>query len=123
MAGAASEGFPGVVSYSVCGCTRTMEVSVNGTDANPAEWESPDWVTNVSKRVAALQEHQQRERNGDTRVAATSGGCGKEGRTVPAGCKGHKHGVRGGTLVQSGGKKARGAVSGVAPTASSERGS
>ncbi|KAL1475037.1 hypothetical protein MTO96_003592 [Rhipicephalus appendiculatus] len=83
----------------------TMEVSVNGTDANPAELESSDWVTKVSKRVAELQERQQRERNGPTRVAATSGGCGKEGRTVPAGYKGDKHGVSGGPSYKAAGRK------------------
>lgn len=83
----------------------TMEVSVNGTDADPAELESSDWVTKVSKRVAELQERQQRERNGATRVAATSSGCGKEGMTVPAGYKSDKHGVRGAPSHTKAGKK------------------
>ncbi|KAL1468542.1 hypothetical protein MTO96_041424 [Rhipicephalus appendiculatus] len=82
-----------------------MEVSVNGTDANPAELESSDWETKVSKRVAELQERQQRERNGPTRVAATSGGCGKEGRTVTASYKGDKHGVSGGPSYRAAGRK------------------
>ncbi|KAL3247156.1 hypothetical protein MRX96_057209 [Rhipicephalus microplus] len=70
-----------------------MEVTVNGRDADKEEFESSDWVTKVSKRVAELQESQQRERDGTTRAAFTSSGCGKEGRTMPAGFNGYKQGV------------------------------
>ncbi|KAH8029931.1 hypothetical protein HPB51_005930 [Rhipicephalus microplus] len=38
-------------------------------------------------------ESQQRERNGATRTASTSSGCGKKGRTLPAVFSGDKHGV------------------------------
>ncbi|KAL3186685.1 hypothetical protein MRX96_026843 [Rhipicephalus microplus] len=76
----------------------TMEVTVNGRDADQEELESSDWVTKMSKRVAELQESQQRERDGATRAASTSSGCGKEGRTIPAGFNGDKHGQQIGEL-------------------------
>ncbi|KAL3174936.1 hypothetical protein MRX96_010960 [Rhipicephalus microplus] len=71
-----------------------MEVTVNGRDADQEELESSDWVTKVSKRVAELQKSQQRERDGATRAASTSSGCGKEGRMMPAGFNGDKHGEK-----------------------------
>ncbi|KAL3254616.1 hypothetical protein MRX96_054145 [Rhipicephalus microplus] len=82
-----------------------MEVTVNGRDANQEELESSDWVTKVSKRVAELQESQQRERDGATRAASTISGCGKEGRTMPAGFNGDKHGVSGRLSYKVAGKK------------------
>ncbi|KAL3222352.1 hypothetical protein MRX96_028450 [Rhipicephalus microplus] len=76
---------PGVGSQSVCGGAMTLEVTVNGTDADPSESESSDWVAKVSKRVALLQESEQRECDGATRAASTSGGCEKKaGRCQPA---------------------------------------
>ncbi|KAL3209708.1 hypothetical protein MRX96_037848 [Rhipicephalus microplus] len=94
-----------------------MEVTVNGRDADQEELESSDWVTKLSKRVAELQESQQRERNGATRAPSTSSGCGKEGRTMPAGFNGDKHGendarlkrARSDTAGQTGFKIVRGA--------------
>ncbi|KAL3215758.1 hypothetical protein MRX96_033482 [Rhipicephalus microplus] len=74
-----------------------MEVTVNDRDADQEELESSDWVTKVPKRVAELQESQQREPDGATRAASTSSGCEKEGRTMPAGFNGDKHGL--GTAV------------------------
>ncbi|KAL3177285.1 hypothetical protein MRX96_009969 [Rhipicephalus microplus] len=82
-----------------------MEVTVNGRDADQEELESSDWVTKVSKRVAELQQSQQRERDGATRAASTSSGCGKEGRTMPAGFNGDKHGVSGRPSYKAAGKK------------------
>ncbi|KAL3204323.1 hypothetical protein MRX96_041249 [Rhipicephalus microplus] len=82
-----------------------MEVTVNGRDADQEELESSDWVTKVSKRVAELQESQQRECDGATRAASTSSGCGKEGRTMPAGFNADKHGVSGRPSYKAAGKK------------------
>ncbi|KAL3205932.1 hypothetical protein MRX96_040556 [Rhipicephalus microplus] len=82
-----------------------MEVTANGRDANQEELESSDWVTKVSKRVAELQESQQRERDGATRAASTSSGCGKEVRTMPAGFNGDEHGVSGRPSYKASGKK------------------
>ncbi|KAL3182589.1 hypothetical protein MRX96_034514 [Rhipicephalus microplus] len=82
-----------------------MEVTVNGRDADQDESESSDWVTKVSKRVAELQESQQRERDGATRAASTSSGCGKEGRTMPADFNGDKHGVSGRPSYKAAAKK------------------
>ncbi|KAH8036496.1 hypothetical protein HPB51_000722 [Rhipicephalus microplus] len=96
---------PGVGSKSVCGGTMTMEVTVNGRDANQEELKSLDWVTKVSKHVAELQESQQRERDGATRAASTSSGCGKEGRTMPAGFNDDKHGASGRPSYKAAGKK------------------
>ncbi|KAL3221986.1 hypothetical protein MRX96_050130 [Rhipicephalus microplus] len=83
----------------------TMEVTVNGRDADQEELESSDWVTKVSKRVAELQESQQRERDGATRTASISSGCVKEGRMMPAGFNGDKHGVSGRPSYKAAGKK------------------
>ncbi|KAL3201033.1 hypothetical protein MRX96_012868 [Rhipicephalus microplus] len=83
----------------------TMEVTFNGRDADQEELESSDWVTKVSKRVAELQESQQRERDGATRAASTSSGCGKEGRTMPAGFNGDKRGLSGRPSYKVAGKK------------------
>ncbi|KAL3218187.1 hypothetical protein MRX96_050821 [Rhipicephalus microplus] len=83
----------------------TMEVTVNGRDADQEELESSDWVTKVSKRVVELQESQQRERDGATRTAYTSSGCGKEGKTMPAGFNGDKHGVSRRPSYKAAGKK------------------
>ncbi|KAL3217615.1 hypothetical protein MRX96_032248 [Rhipicephalus microplus] len=99
-----------------------MEVTVNGTDADPAELESSDWVTKVSKCGAELQESQQRERDGATRMASTSGGCEKESRTVPALYNGDKNCVSRRLSYKAVGKKSRGAVGSVTLTASSEPG-
>ncbi|KAH8033348.1 hypothetical protein HPB51_010912 [Rhipicephalus microplus] len=52
-----------------------------------------------------LQESQQRERDGATRAASTSGGCGKEGRTVPASFNGDKHSVSGKSSYKTARKK------------------
>ncbi|KAH8020817.1 hypothetical protein HPB51_005051 [Rhipicephalus microplus] len=82
-------------SISVCGDTMTMEVTVNGRHGDQKELQSSDWVTKTSKRVAELQESQQRERDGATTVASTSSGCEKEGRTMPVGFDSDKHGVSG----------------------------
>ncbi|KAH8024189.1 hypothetical protein HPB51_022250 [Rhipicephalus microplus] len=82
-----------------------VEVTVNGRDVNQEELESSDWVTKVSKRVAELQESQQRERDGATRAPSVSSGCGKEGRTMPAGFNGDKHGVSGRPSYKAAGKK------------------
>ncbi|KAL3174398.1 hypothetical protein MRX96_040981 [Rhipicephalus microplus] len=83
----------------------TMEVTVNGRDADRKELESWDWVTKMSKRVAQLQESQQQERDGVARAVSTSTGCGKEGRTMPAGFNGDKHGVSGRPSYKVAGKK------------------
>ncbi|KAL3244524.1 hypothetical protein MRX96_002283 [Rhipicephalus microplus] len=83
----------------------TTQVTVNGRYADQEELESSDWVTKVSIRVAELQESQQRERDRATRAASTSSGCGKEGRTMPAGFNGDKHGVSGRPSYKVSGKK------------------
>ncbi|KAH8022572.1 hypothetical protein HPB51_000355 [Rhipicephalus microplus] len=83
----------------------TMKVTVNGRDADQEELESSDWVTKVSKRVAELQESQQRERDDATRAAFASSGCGKEGRTMPADFNGDKHSVSGRSSYKAAGKK------------------
>ncbi|KAH8033145.1 hypothetical protein HPB51_008011 [Rhipicephalus microplus] len=82
-----------------------MEATVNGRDANQEKLEISNWVTKVSKHVAELQESQQRERDGATRAVSTSSGCAKEGRTVPAGFNGDKHGVSGRPSYKAAGKK------------------
>ncbi|KAH8031887.1 hypothetical protein HPB51_021076 [Rhipicephalus microplus] len=82
-----------------------MEVTANGRDADQEELESSDWVTKVSKRVPEHQEGQQRERDGATRAASTSSGCGNEGRTVPVGFNGDKHVVSGTPSYKAVGKK------------------
>ncbi|KAL3242534.1 hypothetical protein MRX96_021042 [Rhipicephalus microplus] len=82
-----------------------MEVTANGRDADQEELESSDWVTKVSKRVPEHQEGQQRERDGATRAASTSSGCGNEGRTVPVGFNGDKPVVSGTPSYKAVGKK------------------
>ncbi|KAL3190332.1 hypothetical protein MRX96_019859 [Rhipicephalus microplus] len=74
-----------------------MGVTANDRDVDQVELKSSDCVTKVSKRVAELQESQQRERDGATRAASTSSGCGKEGRTMLAGFNGDKRGIVRGT--------------------------
>lgn len=84
----------------------TMEVSVNGTDVDPAEFESSDWVTKVSKRVAELQQQQRQSLlDGVAKVTAFSGGGGEAGKMASAGYNGNKYGVSGGPTLKAAGRK------------------
>lgn len=84
----------------------TMEVSVNGTDVDPAELESSDWVTKVSKRVAELQQQQKRARqDGAAKTTTLSGGDGEAGKMASSGYNGKEYGVSGGRSLKAEGRK------------------
>ncbi|KAH9379485.1 hypothetical protein HPB48_018961 [Haemaphysalis longicornis] len=83
-----------------------MEVSVNGTDVDPAELESSDWVTKVSKRVAELQQQQKRaHQDGAAKTTTLSGGDGEAGNMASAGYNDNKYGVSGGRSLKAEGRK------------------
>ncbi|KAH9379564.1 hypothetical protein HPB48_016417 [Haemaphysalis longicornis] len=84
----------------------TMEVSVNGTDVDPAELESSGWVTKVSKRVVELQQQQKRARqDGAAKTTTLSGGDGEAGKMASAGYNDNKYGVSGGRSLKAEGRK------------------